>query len=59
MKPEDLETVYDALAGQLDSVPAEKRELYLAKLALLQAEAAGDVKAALDMIGAAALNLDV
>lgn len=34
---EDLEKVYDHLAESLDSIPQEKRELFLVKLALLSA----------------------
>jgi len=37
-----LETVYDALAGAIDRAGADKTELFLVKLALLQAQAAGD-----------------
>ena len=35
MKPTDVETIYEALATRLDSVEDQKRELFLAKLALL------------------------
>lgn len=34
---DDLEKVYDYLAESLDSIPQEKRELFLVKLALLSA----------------------
>lgn len=34
---DDLEKVYDHLAESLDSISAEKRELFLVKLALLSA----------------------
>jgi len=34
---DDLEKVYDHLAESLDSIPAQKRELFLVKLALLSA----------------------
>lgn len=34
---DDLEKVYDHLAESLDSIPQEKRELFLVKLALLSA----------------------
>jgi hypothetical protein len=37
----DLETVYDSLATALDAVPADKTELFLVKLALLNAQALG------------------
>ncbi|PVZ83470.1 hypothetical protein C9426_26475 [Serratia sp. S1B] len=34
---DDLEKVYDYLAKSIDSIPPEKRELFLVKLALLSA----------------------
>lgn len=34
---DDLEKVYDHLAESLDSIPQDKRELFLVKLALLSA----------------------
>ena len=37
-----LETVYDQLATAIDDVGAEKSELFLVKLALLNANALGD-----------------
>jgi hypothetical protein len=37
-----LETVYDALATAIDQAGPEKAELFLVKLALLQANALGD-----------------
>ena len=37
-----LETVYDALAQAIDQAGQEKRELFLVKLALLNAHALGD-----------------
>jgi hypothetical protein len=37
-----LETVYDALATAIDEVGAEKTQLFLVKLALLNANAIGD-----------------
>jgi hypothetical protein len=36
-----LETVYDALASAIDAAGAEKTELFLVKLALLNANALG------------------
>ncbi|MEN8281200.1 hypothetical protein [Acinetobacter gerneri] len=33
----ELEKVYDHLAETIDAIPAEKRELFLVKLALLSA----------------------
>ena len=37
-----LETVYDALANAIDQAGPDKAELFLVKLALLQAQALGD-----------------
>ena len=37
-----LETVYDALASAIDQAGPDKTELFLVKLALLQAQALGD-----------------
>ena len=37
-----LETVYDTLAEAIDQAGPDKSELFLVKLALLQAEAQGD-----------------
>ncbi len=37
-----LETVYDALATAIDQAGPDKAQLFLAKLALLQANALGD-----------------
>lgn len=37
-----LETVYDTLASAIDQVGPDKTELFLVKLALLQAQALGD-----------------
>ena len=38
----DLETVYDQLAQAIDTAGADKAELFLVKLALLNANALGD-----------------
>ncbi|MCU1720445.1 MULTISPECIES: DUF2783 domain-containing protein [unclassified Pseudomonas] len=40
----ELEILYDRLADSLDQAPDGKRELLLVKLALLAAEALGDVE---------------
>ena len=40
-----LENVYDTLAEAIDQAGADKTELFLVKLALLQAEALGDDQA--------------
>ena len=39
-----LETVYDALATAIDQAGPDKAELFLVKLALLQANALGDAE---------------
>jgi hypothetical protein len=39
-----LETVYDALATAIDTAGPEKSELFLVKLALLNAQALGDAR---------------
>ncbi|MDV4169635.1 hypothetical protein [Rhodovulum sp. FJ3] len=59
MTPTDLETVYEALARQLDSVSADQRELFLTKLALLLAHQSGDAGAACQAIASAARDLSV
>ena len=38
----DIESVYDALASAIDVAGADKSELFLVKLALLNANALGD-----------------
>ena len=40
-----LETVYDALATAIDQAGSDKSELFLVKLALLNAQALGDADA--------------
>ncbi|NBS46168.1 MAG: DUF2783 domain-containing protein [Betaproteobacteria bacterium] len=39
-----LETVYDALASAIDRAGADKTELFLVKLALLNAQTSGDAQ---------------
>jgi hypothetical protein len=39
-----LETVYDALATAIDQAGSDKKELFLVKLALLNANALGDAE---------------
>jgi hypothetical protein len=39
-----LETAYDALATAIDQAGPERSELFLVKLALLQAQALGDAR---------------
>lgn len=58
MKPADLEIVYEDLATTLDATEAEKRELLLAKLALLLAHDLGDAARVREHIAAASANLD-
>jgi len=50
MTPEDVETVYEALARALDEVGPSLSEIYLAKISLALAHRLGDVAAALDII---------
>jgi hypothetical protein len=40
-----LESVYDTLAAAIDQAGEQKSELFLVKLALLQAQAQGDAQA--------------
>lgn len=46
MKPEALETFYETLARAIDAVGPARESLFLARLALLLAEATGDGEAA-------------
>lgn len=55
----DLETVYEALALQLDAVGDSKANLYLAKLTLLLSKQFTDAGPVLEAIEAAAQSLDV
>ncbi|WP_278923984.1 hypothetical protein [Pseudophaeobacter profundi] len=50
----DIERVYDALATTLDSLTADKRDLFLAKIALLLAHELGDADRICDLIAEAA-----
>lgn len=50
---ENLEEVYDSLANAIDSVPENKRELFLVKLALLNANALNDKEDFIVMINQA------
>lgn len=52
-----LETVYDALASAIDQVGADKAQLFLVKLALLQANALGDAALVQTQIDAALKDL--
>ena len=52
-----LETVYDALATAIDRAGPEKAELFLVKLALLNAQALGDAGLFRQQVEAALLDL--
>ena len=52
-----LETVYDALATAIDRAGPEKAELFLVKLALLNAQALGDAGVFREQVQAALLDL--
>ena len=52
-----LETVYDALAQAIDQAGQDKRELFLVKLALLNAHALGDAALFQQQLQAALLDL--
>jgi hypothetical protein len=58
MTPADLETVYEAMAEQLDAIATDKRELFLAKLVLLLSNELADAKRVQQRIREAADNLD-
>lgn len=53
----DLESVYDQLAVAIDTAGPEKAELFLAKLALLNAQALGDATVFSRQIDAALKDL--
>ncbi|WP_298144292.1 hypothetical protein [uncultured Acinetobacter sp.] len=50
---DNLEKVYDHLAESIDAIPAEKRELFLVKLALLSANQIQDGSIFLQLINQA------
>jgi hypothetical protein len=52
-----LETVYDALATAIDQAGADKAQLFLVKLALLNANALGDATLVQNQIDAALKDL--
>ena len=52
-----LETVYDALASAIDQAGADKAELFLVKLALLNAQALGDAQLFQQQVQAALQDL--
>lgn len=57
MTPADVEIIYEALATHLDSVEDQKRELFLAKLALLLSYDLGRVEGVLARIEEASQDL--
>ena len=52
-----LETVYDSLATAIDQAGPDKAELFLVKLALLNAQALGDAQHFLQQVQAALQDL--
>jgi hypothetical protein len=52
-----LETVYDTLASAIDQAGPDKAELFLVKLALLNAQALGDAQQFQQQVQAALLDL--
>lgn len=58
MSPADVEAVYEALAEQLDAIDADRRELFLAKLALLLSHDLGDASRVRRLIAEAASDLE-
>jgi len=52
-----LETVYDTLASAIDQAGADKAELFLVKLALLQAHALGDASGFQQLVDTALRDL--
>ena len=52
-----LETIYDALATAIDQAGKDKAELFLVKLALLNANALGDAELFRQQLQAALLDL--
>jgi len=53
----DLEAVYDALAQAIDQAGPERSELFLVKLALLNAQALGSARAVREQIERALRDL--
>ncbi|MDF1727568.1 MAG: hypothetical protein P1U53_07455 [Sulfitobacter sp.] len=58
MTPREVETIYEALALQLDSLGNGQRDLFLAKLALLLSQDLGDTDLVCRRIKEAACYLD-
>jgi hypothetical protein len=59
MTPANLETVYEAMAEQLDAIAPDKRELFMAKLVLLLSHDLADPEKVRTHIRDAAENLDI
>jgi len=59
MTPLDVERVYDALATGIDTIGADKSELFLAKLAALLAHELGDASRVLELVAEASRNLAI
>ncbi|HAV09762.1 MAG TPA: hypothetical protein DEF12_11780 [Rhodobacteraceae bacterium] len=57
MSAANIETVYEALALKLDTIPTKQHPLYLAKLALLLAHEIDDAPKVITQLNAAAQNL--
>ena len=53
----ELETVYDSLASAIDQAGPDKTELFLVKLALLNAQALGDAQRFQQQVQAALQDL--
>jgi hypothetical protein len=59
MNAAELEVVYEALAEMLDEIGQDKRDIFLAKLALLLTHEIGDAARARNCIEEAAMNIDM
>ncbi len=59
MTPADIENIYDTLAVTLDTIPEDKRSVFLGKLALLLAREISEPDKVLGLIADAAQDLDV
>ena len=58
MTAAEIETVYDAMASALDDIGEDRRNLFLAKLALLLSHDLGDVDLACRRISEAGQDLN-
>jgi hypothetical protein len=57
MTDEDIETIYETIAREIDTVGADKSELFLAKLALLLAREVDDRNRVLACVSGASASL--